>query len=129
MSGTHYGIIDGLLKRVADTEKERDAAYAERDLHIRAGELMAQEIEKLNKHIEGTAKDTHRLLVAAEAKVEKLRAALQSMPSVVRHTTVCQGPSWPDDRPGVWIAALTACENAVQEAVDAALTTEERHDG
>lgn len=27
--------------------KERDAAYAERDLHICAGELMAQEIEKL----------------------------------------------------------------------------------
>lgn len=32
--------------------KERDAAYAERDLHIRAGELMAQEIEKLRNALE-----------------------------------------------------------------------------
>lgn len=31
--------------------KERDAAYAERDLHIRAGELMAQEIEKLTAQV------------------------------------------------------------------------------
>lgn len=44
MSGT---IIEGLLKRVADIEKERDEAYAERDLHIRAAGLMGREIERL----------------------------------------------------------------------------------
>lgn len=32
--------------------KERDAAYAERDLHIRAAELMEQEIEKLQARAE-----------------------------------------------------------------------------
>lgn len=39
--------------------KERDAAYAERDLHIRAAELMEQEIEKL------------------QARAERLEAALR----------------------------------------------------
>lgn len=41
--------------------KERDAAYAERDLHIRAAELMEQEIEKL------------------QARAERLEAALRSI--------------------------------------------------
>lgn len=58
---------------------------------------------------------------AAEAKVARLEGALRDMPKKVRHTTVCQGPNWPDDRPGVWIAALTACEAQVQQVVDAAL--------
>lgn len=40
--------------------KERDAAYAERDLHIRAAELMEQEIEKLRGVLEK---------IAAEASV------------------------------------------------------------
>jgi hypothetical protein len=45
----------------------------------------------------------------AEARANALRDALKA----VKHTTVCQGQPWPDDRPGVWCAAITACENAV----------------
>jgi hypothetical protein len=38
---------------------------------------LTQENERLNAHIEGVAKDTHKLLVAAEAKVARLEGALR----------------------------------------------------
>lgn len=58
---------------------------------------------------------------ALERKVARLEGALRDMPKAVLHTTVCQGPQWPDDRPGVWLAALEACAKSVQAAVDAAI--------
>ena len=59
---------------------------------------------------------------ALTAQVARLEGVLTDMPKAVLRTTVCQGPVWPDDRPGVWLAALEACAKSVQAAVDAALT-------
>ena len=77
----------------------------------------------------GQAQDAYAAQLAAEAerdalraKVARLEGALTDMPKAVLRTTVCQGPQWPDDRPGVWLAALEACAKSVQAAVDAALT-------
>ena len=77
----------------------------------------------------GQAQEAYAAQIAAEAeaaalraKVARLEGALTDMPKAVLRTTVCQGPVWPDDRPGVWLAALEACAKSVREAVDAALT-------
>ena len=77
----------------------------------------------------GQAAEAYAAQLAAEAerdalraKVARLEGVLTDMPKAVLRTTVCQGPVWPDDRPGVWLAALEACAKSVQEAVDAALT-------
>ena len=77
----------------------------------------------------GQAAEAYAAQLAAEAeaaalraKVARLEGALTDMPKAVLRTTVCQGPVWPDDRPGVWLAALEACAKSVREAVDAALT-------
>jgi len=59
---------------------------------------------------------------ALERKVARLEEALADMPKAVLRTTVCQGPQWPDDRPGVWLAALEACAKSVQTAVNAAIS-------
>ena len=67
-------------------------------------------------------------LEQAEARIEELEAklakaveALQSMPEAVVHTTLDDGPLWPEDRMGVWLAALHACKNVVQSKVDQTL--------
>lgn len=77
----------------------------------------------------GQAAEAYAAQLAAEAergalraKVARLEGVLTDMPKAVLRTTICQGPKWPDDRPGVWLAALEACANSVQTAVDAALT-------
>lgn len=59
---------------------------------------------------------------ALRAKVARLEGALTDMPKAVLRTTVCQGPQWPDDRPGVWLATLEACAKSVQTAVNAAIS-------
>lgn len=59
---------------------------------------------------------------ALRAKVARLEGALTDMPKAVLRTTICQGPQWPDDRPGVWLAALEACAKSVQTAVNAAIS-------
>ena len=56
-----------------------------------------------------------------EAKLNKAVEALQSMPEAVVHTTLDDGPLWPEDRTGVWLAALDACKNVVQLKVDQTL--------
>ena len=56
-----------------------------------------------------------------EAKLAKVMEALQSMPEAVVHTTLDDGPLWPEDRIGVWLAALHACKNVVQSKVDQTL--------
>lgn len=53
-----------------------------------------------------------------EAMVAKVMEALQSMSEAVVHTTLDDGPQWPEDRMGVWLAALHACKNVVQSKVD-----------
>jgi hypothetical protein len=58
---------------------------------------------------------------AAEAENARLREALSALPRKVAETTVDDGPSWPDDRPGVWVAGLDACENVVRREVEAIL--------
>ena len=77
----------------------------------------------------GQAQEAYAAQLAAEAerdalraKVARLEGVLTDMPKAVLRTTVCQGPQWPDDRPGVWLAALEACAKSVQAAVDAAIT-------
>ena len=52
-----------------------------------------------------------------EAKLAKVMEALQSMPEAVVHTTLDDGPLWPEDRTGVWLAAIHACKNVVQSRV------------
>jgi len=76
----------------------------------------------------GQAAEAYAAQLAAEAergalreRVARLEGALTDMPKAVLRTTVCQGPQWPDDRPGVWLAALEACAKSVQTAVNAAL--------
>jgi len=59
---------------------------------------------------------------ALRERVARLEWALADMPKAVLRTTICQGPAWPDDRPGVWLAALEACAKSVQTAVDAAIS-------
>ena len=56
-----------------------------------------------------------------EAKLAKAVEALKSMPEAVVHTTLDDGPQWPEDRTGVWLAALHACKNVVQSKVDQTL--------
>ena len=56
-----------------------------------------------------------------EAKLAKAVEALQSMREAVAHTTLDDGPLWPEDRTGVWMAALHACKNVVQSKVDQTL--------
>ena len=87
------------------------AAEAERDYTHGTNEVLRAE----NQRIEAERD-------ALRAQVARLEGALTDMPKAVLRTTVCQGPQWPDDRPGVWLAALEACAKSVQEAVDAALT-------
>ena len=56
-----------------------------------------------------------------EAKLARAVEALQSMPEAVVHTTLDDGPLWPEDRIGVWLAALHAGKNVVQSKVDQTL--------
>ena len=60
-------------------------------------------------------------IVELETKLAKAVEALQSMPEAVVHTTLDDGPLWPEDRTGVWLAALHACKNVVQSKVDQTL--------
>jgi hypothetical protein len=55
-----------------------------------------------------------------EAKLARAVEALQSMPEAVAHTTLDDGPRWPQ-WPGVWLAAVHACKNVVQSKVDQTL--------
>ena len=64
-----------------------------------------------------------------EAKLAKAVGDLQSMPEDVLHTTLDDGPLWPEDRTGVWLAALHACKNVVQSKVDQILAELKGQDG
>ena len=85
------------------------------------GQRRIEELEdtlslRTNLHGEATYL-IHRL----EAELAKVMEALQSMPEAVVHTTLDDGPLWPEDRMGVWLAALDACRNVVQSKVDQTL--------
>ena len=85
----------------------------------------------LNEHEDFDAlQEVYAELEQAEARIEELEAKLakavedlQSMPEAVVHTTLDDGPLWPEDRIGVWLAALHACKNVVQSKVDQTLAT------
>ena len=85
------------------------ALTAERDYTHGTNEVLRSENQRLEAERD-----------ALRAKVARLEGALTDMPKAVLRTTVCQGPQWPDDRPGVWLAALEACAKSVQAEVDAA---------
>jgi len=36
----------------------------------------------------------------------------------VRRTDVGDGPKWPEDRPGVWLAALEACDKVIVKLIE-----------
>ena len=100
--------------QAADAYAAQLAAEAERD-------ALRDRVEKDAKAHEKEIAVWAENYAALERKVARLEGALRDMPKAVLHTTVCQGPQWPDDRPGVWLAALEACAKSVQAAVDAAI--------
>ena len=65
--------------------------------------------------------DAQAEIVELEDKLAKVIESLQSMPEAVLHTTLDDGTLWPEDRMGVWLAALHACKNVVQSKVDRTL--------
>ena len=105
--------FDALQEIYADLEQ----AEAETAMLIdRIEELEDTLSLRTNLHGEATYL-IHRL----EAELAKVLEALQSMPEAVVHTTLDDGPLWPEDRMGVWLAALDACRNVVQSKVDQTL--------
>ena len=119
---------DDLVKRLRNTpnwKREEYGDYKSAMVHYdRAPFEAADRIEELedtlslrtNLHGEATYL-IHRL----EAELAKVMEALQSMPEAVVHTTLDDGPQWPEDRTGVWLAAINACKNVVQSKVDQTL--------
>jgi len=79
-------------------------------------------VERSHFYVGLCAKDAMHRIEELEAKLTKAVEALQSMPEAVAHTTLDDGPLWPEDRIGVWLTTLHACKNAVQSKVDQTLT-------
>lgn len=115
--------------------KERDEAYAERDLHIRAAGLMEQEIEKLQDQIKRDAQTIRDLgaqidqlqrrcqswerralaAEAAEAVAEKLRGAAAAYRVATKHLHPC-----PETAAGLDAALTTDAAQARVEGLTAA---------
>lgn len=110
-----------LIERHAKQIADLTAQVAEKEEQLVS--VLQREAATQQRHdAKMEAADARAERDALRAKVARLEGALTDMPKAVLRTTVCQGPVWPDDRPGVWLAALEACAKSVQEAVDAALT-------
>ena len=82
---------------------------------------VATEAERVAAYEKTRAEASEAEAAALRERVARLEGALTDMPKAVLRTTICQGPQWPDDRPGVWLAALEACAKSVQTAVNAAI--------
>lgn len=110
---------DDLMKRLHSLHKQ---ATVERS-HFYVGTCAKDAMHRIE---ELEAKKYHDAwleveVVELEAKLAKAVEALQSIPEAVVHTTLDDGPLWPEDRIGVWLAALHACKNVVQSKVDQTL--------
>ncbi len=86
-----------------------------------AGQRRIEELELAVRYEADLAQQALDARKELETKLAKVMEALQSMPEAVVHTTLDDGPPWPEDRTGVWLAALHACKNVVQSKVDQTL--------
>jgi len=123
------GAGDDMVERLLENDREIFLPLlGEAAAHIAALRAKVAQAEKYAHDAgdrvvlaEKITKETQDDNAALRAKVARLEGALTDMPKAVLRTTVCQGPQWPDDRPGVWLAALEACAKSVQTAVNAAI--------
>ena len=127
------GRIEELEAKLAEAERSLDISCViidklmededmSDDLMKRLDSLHKQAtVERSHFYVGSCAKDAMHRIEELEAKLVKAVGDLQSMPEAVVHTTLDDGPLWPEDRTGVWLAALHACKNVVQSKVDQTL--------
>jgi septal ring factor EnvC (AmiA/AmiB activator) len=104
--------VPALAAKLAEVEAERDAKVEEeRAFWVKQSNALVDQVEAaeatiahLEAHIEGTARDTHKLLVDAEARVAELEALLAADRKA--HTKEI----------AVWSENYTALERAANQA-------------
>ena len=108
------------INRHLDDQEDFDALQ-EVTTELEQAEARVEELELAVRYEADLAQMALDARKELEAKLAKVMEALQSMPEAVVHTTLDDGPVWPEDRTGVWLAALHACKNVVQSKVDQTL--------
>jgi hypothetical protein len=112
---TQYG---QMLKNLDGDLVKQARHNANADMPHHASVSLIEEMADRIEDLEANALANRLAIMRLEAKLAKAVEALKSMPEAVVHTTLDDGPLWPEDRIGVWLAAVHACKNVVQSKVD-----------